>query len=185
LGKKLENLSKKKKSIYVSMDILLPDSFHKTVKDANILLDTGFFIDAYSNLNKFGAFISKLKSEHNAILLTVPAVRFEFLNGSPTNTHFEDKVQFISQTVDAILPVGPEQFVLVEQLVKRRGKEGKPADLTDYLLGANLMFFKDNLLLFTKNTNHFPQNIFKLKSYFVISRIQSLQIYGVYSYEEK
>jgi hypothetical protein len=94
-------------------------------------------------------------------------------------------VQFISQTVDAILPVGPEQFVLVEQLVKRRGKEGKPADLTDYLLGANLMFFKDNLLLFTKNTNHFPQNIFKLKSYFVISRIQSLQIYGVYSYEEK
>jgi len=162
------------------MKIITPQDFFQLLKDTHVLLDTSVFIDAFLNSVEFGKFFNDLKT-HGATLVSLGAVKTEFLKGAPNVEKYNQKKDFFDQIVDACLPTTNDTFTNVYKLTQMYKADGKSLSITDLLLGATLMQYKKNLFLLTKNTTDFPTNIFNLASYMNISYIKGLHSYGLYT----
>ncbi|MDO8503135.1 MAG: hypothetical protein Q7S60_00435 [bacterium] len=163
------------------MRIITPPDFFQTFKDTHILLDTSVFIDSFLNPEEFGKFLNRLKTE-GATLVSLDAVKIEFLKGAPNIEKYREKEEFFNQIIDVCLPIINETFINLYRLVQVYKEVGKSLSVTDLFLGAALMQYKGSLFLLTKNTTEFPTNIFNLKSYINISYTKGLHSYGVYNF---
>ncbi|MDO8658727.1 MAG: type II toxin-antitoxin system VapC family toxin [Candidatus Levybacteria bacterium] len=162
------------------MKIITPSDFFQTFKDTYILLDTSVFIDAFLNPVNFSEFFNNLRMQ-GVILVSLDAVKIEFLKGAPTAEKYHQKEEFFNQIIDTNLPMTGDTLLNLYQLVRLYKEDGKSLSITDLLLGATLMQYKKGLFLLTKNTTDFPTNIFNLKSYINISYTKGLHTYGVYN----
>lgn len=162
------------------MKIIIPPDFFQILKDKHALLDTSVFIDAFLHSVEFGKFFNDLKTQR-ITLVSLDAVKIEFLKGAPNVEKYNQKKDFFDQIVDACLTTTNETFTNVYKLIQMYKADGKSLSVTDLLLGATLMQYKKNLFLLTKNTTDFPTNIFNLVSYMNISYIKGLHSYGVYT----
>lgn len=163
------------------MKIITPQDFFQTFKDKHILLDTSVFIDSFLHPVEFGEFFNSLKVQ-GATLVSLDAVKIEFLKGAPNAEKYKQKDEFFSQIIDSCLPIISDTLLNLYGLVQKYGEGGKSLSITDLFLGATLMQYKGSLFLLTKNTTDFPTNIFNLKSYINISYTKGLHTYGVYDY---
>src|SRR5438270_396868 len=135
------------------MEIVLPQDFLPTTKDKFLLLDTCVFIDAFSHASEFGKFFNKIK-ENDTTLVTIDTVLVEFLKGSPTDTKFEEKKQFVENIVETCLTTRDLQEN-VEKLIKEYKIESKDLSITDLHLGATLMKYRKNICLLTRDLSDF------------------------------
>lgn len=164
------------------MRIITPPDFFQTFKDAHILLDTSVFIDAFLNPIEFGNFFNNLKTQ-GTTLVSLDAVKIEFLKGAPNAEKYKQKDEFFNQIIDAFLPITNDMILSsLYKLIQVYKENGKSLSVTDLFLGAILMQYKRSLFLLTKNTTDFPTNIFNLASYINISYTKGLHSYGVYNF---
>lgn len=162
------------------MKIITPPDFFQIFKDTHILLDTSVFIDAFLNPAQFGELFNNLKIQ-GATLVSLDAVKIEFLKGAPNAEKYNQKEEFFDQIIEVCLPTTNETFVNLYKLIQMYKEDGKSLSVTDLFLGATLMQYKGSLFLLTKNTTDFPTNIFNLESYINISYTKGLHTYGVYN----
>jgi predicted nucleic acid-binding protein len=139
------------------------------------------FIDTSLNSTEFGKFINQLR-ENRITLVTIDAVRFEFLKGAPNLQKYKEKEELIERIVDAYLPIQKDILDNADKLLQLYKEDGKSLSITDLLLGATLMHYKTNLFLLTKNTTDFPSNIFTLSTHINLLYRKGLHVYGVYQY---
>lgn len=163
------------------MKIILPSDFFSIVKDKHILLDTTVFIDALTNPTSFVSFLNQLKNS-NVTFVTLDVVIVEFTRGAQDERRFREKNKFIEQIIETCLPVTDQISKDAIELANEYHLEGKGVSITDFLLGATLKDYKDNLLLMTRNTNDFPINIFDLSTCFNVVHNRGIFAYGLYSY---
>jgi len=164
------------------MKIIIPIDFFSNLKGVPLLLDTNVFIDAFLRPTEFGKFMNQLR-ENRITLVTLDAVRMEFLKGAPNEQKYKEKKAFFEQMVDVYLPVRKDILDNADKLLQLYKEDGKSLSITDLLLGATLMHYKTNLFLLTKNTTDFPTNIFTLVTYVNLLYRKGIHTYGVYQYK--
>jgi len=163
------------------MEIITPPEFYSTINNCHLLLDTSVFIDALINPTTFGEFFNELR-DHNVTLVTIDPVILEFIKGAPNYTKHQEKLEFLNSIIDTCLPLPKEVFEFSKKLSELYNEEGKTVSITDFLLGACIGHYQNNLFLISKNTSDFPTNIFQLKTFLNLVHRKSIQSYGVYSY---
>lgn len=165
------------------MQIITPPDFLHQVKDTHILLDTSIFIDTAIHFREFSELLDKLKN-YGATLVTVSAVKGEFLEGAANKEDFDKKLELIDGIIDTCLPVSEQIYESVFEIIRQYGQEGKGKGPTDFLLGGMLHNYTGRLMLLTKNCTDFPIRIFNLETYFNVVHSKGIHVYGVYSYKK-
>ncbi len=167
------------------IEIQLPQDFFTNLAGKHLLLDTNVFIDASNHPKEFFYFFKQCR-KYKVTLVTCQPVVIEFTSGSESSKICQEKEKLISQIVsDYKLPLKPSIFEkTIPYLIERYKGFGKRVSLTDYILGALLMQYGENIFLLTKNPRDFPPSVFCCETHFVIKMNRALQIYGVYVYEK-
>lgn len=166
------------------MKIVTPQDFLLILKNKFLLLDTSVFIDAQISPVEFDKFFNQLK-ENGTTLMTIDAVLLEFIKGAQDVKKLKEKREFVEQIVESYLHEDRKIFSYAFKLVELYKEEGKGVSMTDFILGATLMYYhRNNLFLLTKNPSDFPTNIFTLKTYLNLFHRKAIHSYGVYSFEE-
>ena len=165
------------------MKAYYPEDFFKILAGKHLLLDTNVFIDSFNfdRPSDYIEFFNRLK-DNDTTLLTIDGVVLEFLRGSKNEEVFSRKSEHISDIIDTTLPPSKDDRKRVEELVKLLGSDGGNIEIVDYYLAANLLRYRKNLFLMTRNTKDFPQNIFLLSSTISFSSLKTIFTYGIYSY---
>jgi len=161
------------------IEIIIPHNLTSAVRNKHILLDTNVFIDCSLNPQVFINFLNNLK-ENQATLTTIDLVKIEFLKGAPELNKFDEKERLFNSITDHIIPITADITKNVYSLINKYKINGAALSVTDLYLGACLSKFKNSLLLLTKDTTDFPQNIFNIKSIINIAYPRAIQSYGIY-----
>lgn len=164
------------------MEIVTSSGFYSVLKGRNLLLDTNAFIDTLIHPREFFEFFSQLR-KNGVTLVTIDPVKLEFCKGAIDERKFDEKVKFITDLVDAILPVTKDVLDNAIALAKVYRGEGKGVSVTDFLLGGFAVKYSNRLFLLSKDTSAFPTNIFTLKTFVTLLLTRAIQPYGVYAYE--
>lgn len=166
------------------MKIYYPENLFDILENKHLLLDTNVFIDSFAidRTAEFVQFFNKLKA-NNTTLITIEGVCFEFLKGSKNDTVYNKKNAHIDDIIDAKLPSFRENSSIITDLIKLYSSDGGNVEIIDYLLGANLIKYKKNLFLMTRNIADFPQHIFPLKSTVSFGSGKTIFTYGIYTFE--
>lgn len=153
------------------------------LKEKFLLLDTNVFRDAAVKPTIFNNFINTLKTAGTTIA-TIDLVKFELLKGSANKQKYSEKESFISQIIDATIPLNSKAFELGYNLIQQYELDGTAVHITDLMLGALLMQYGKQICLLTRDTSDFNQNIFDLL--FIVNAPHSKGIftYGVYQYSK-
>lgn len=160
------------------------------LENKNILVDTNFLIDSYSQKEEFAKFISDLKRLKVA-LVTIKLVKYEFVRAK-TKDVIEQKEDYFRNLIDAILPdrldiikynSGPDSVI---ELMKKYNNSLEGVSIVDLMLGVTLKRYF-GLYLLTRDHQDFPTNIFTREEVFHIESTRNIRTYGLYSYkpEEK
>lgn len=168
------------------MKIYYPENLFRTLKDKHLLLDTNVFIDSFNfaQPQDYVLFFNKLK-DNNTTLTTIDGVVMEFLKGSKSEEVYSKKNEHIENIIDVKLPFFQEESATIHELIKLYKAGGGSVELVDYHLGANLMKYKHNLFLMTRNSKDFPQDIFSLESTISFASSKTIFTYGIYTYGKK
>lgn len=145
------------------MEIIYPTTLIPFLKNKHLLLDTNVFRDVASKPVAFDNFFNILKKKE-VTLVTIDVVKYELLKGSANTAKYKEKEKLISDIIDAELPIMPQTYKFVYDLIRRYGIDGTALNMTDLFLGAMLMQYGKDLCLMTRDTTDFMQNIFDLPS---------------------
>jgi predicted nucleic acid-binding protein len=161
------------------MGLIIPPDLISSLKHKHLLLDTNVFIDASKHPAEFADFFNTLK-DSNITVVTIDCVKMEFLRGAPDENKYKEKESYFNSITTIILPTDPEVVKNSYELIKRYKEQGGTVAFTDFHLGANLMRYKSNIFLLSKNTTELPLTIFDLKFIINYPLNKGIFTYGVY-----
>lgn len=161
------------------MGLIIPQELISSLKSKYLLLDTNIFIDAFLHPNDFSDFFNTLK-ENDITLVTIDLVKIEFLRGSQDDATYKFKEEYLHKITKIILPTDEIVIKNAYELLKKYREFGKTVAMADFYLGANLMRYKGNLYLLTRNTKEFPSSIFNLKHIVNYPLSKGIFTYGIY-----
>lgn len=168
------------------MKIYYPEDFFSLLRGKHLLLDTNVFIDSF-NFDRpvdYIKFFNNLK-DNDTTLATIDGVVLEFLKGSKNEEVFNRKKEHLDDITDIILPTQRDDSEKIKELIRLYQSDGGGIEIVDYYLGANLLRYRKNLCLMTRNTRDFPQNIFSLISTISFSSFKTIFTYGIYTYDHE
>lgn len=163
------------------MDIIYPATLISSLKNKHLLLDTNFLKDVVFKPTIYKTFISELKKS-DVTLAVIDFVKYELLKGSSGITKYKEREEFISSIADVTIPIMPDTYQLVYELIQSYGIDGSTIHITDLLLGAILMQYKKNIFLITRDTTDFIQAIFDLLFVVNAPHAKGILTYGIYQY---
>lgn len=155
-----------------------------SLKNKHLLIDTNLFRDASHNPVDFKNFFNSLK-QSDITVATIDFVKYELLKGSADIKKYKEKEAFIDQIIDTTIPFTPQTLSLVYSLIQQYGLDGTATNITDLVLGATLMLYKENIFLMTRDTTDFIQRIFDLKLVVNAAHNKGIFTYGIYQYLKK
>ncbi|KKP80882.1 MAG: hypothetical protein UR81_C0013G0008 [Candidatus Levybacteria bacterium GW2011_GWB1_35_5] len=161
------------------MGLIIPPDLISSLKNKHLLLDTNIFIDASKHPEDFTDFFNILK-ESDITVVTIDCVRIEFLRGAPNENKYKEKEDYFDNITKIILPTNVEIIQNSYELVKKYKEQGGTVAIADLYLGANLMKYKSNIYLLSKNTTELPSTIFDLKYIINYPLNKGIFTYGVY-----
>lgn len=97
---------------------------------------------------------------------------------------YKQKEDYLSNITKIILPTDSEVIKNAYELIKKYKQQGGTIAFTDFYLGANLMKYKTNIYLLSKNTTELPLTIFHLKFIINYPLNKGIFTYGVYSIKD-
>lgn len=155
-----------------------------SLNNSTILLDTNFFIDAFSKPKDFGELISSLKSS-NVVLVCSGIVKFEFTRSKNFDV-FQKKIKYFDNLVENLLPIDRKTEELIFEVMSEYQDAIIGVSVTDVILAAFLKRYR-KLRLLTRDHGDFPTSVFKREEIFNIQSTRDIKTYAVYSYkpEEK
>ena len=162
------------------MGLIIPPGLISSLKYKHLLLDTNVFIDASKHPADFADFFNAL-GESEITVPTIDCVKIEFLRGASDDREYQEKESYFSNITNIILPTDAEIIKNSYELVKRYRQQGGTIAFTDFYLGANLMKFRSNIYLLSKNTTELPLTIFDLKYIINYPLNKGIFTYGVYT----
>ena len=163
------------------MKILYDPKLIFDLSNANLFFDTNTFLGALRYEKIFGDLFKKLKVQ-KCTFLTIPSVSFEFTRGSNSITSFNERVKFIQDYTDAIIPI--ERYVdKLETLIIVLQRIAGTIHYTDFLLCACLYRFPRSFLI-TENHKDIPTEIFDRKYVITIDTNEQLRNYGIYKFSK-
>lgn len=149
------------------------------LRNSTILLDTNFFIHAYSNRDAYAKFIKNLK-DVGVAFVCVNFVKYEFIRSNTIDV-VRQKEAYFKEIVDNILPYDPFIDELIIPTIEDYKENMQGLPLTDLIIAAYLKKYK-GLYLLTNDHSDFPTKIFKRKHVFNIEEFGN-RIYGIYTYK--
>jgi len=136
------------------MTIYHPELF-KQLLESTILLDTNVFSTAARSLD-LASFLVLLRKESNCVFATIPSVIFESTNGSSSLATYNERLKYINNTVDAVIPTNFIDDIQDFQVLMAKLNGGNKA-YTDFLLAACLYKYRHtNIQLLTADIKAFP-----------------------------
>lgn len=168
------------------MGIYYPENLFNLLKNKHLLLDTNVFIDSFNfgNPADYTKFLNDLK-DNDTTLTTIDGVILEFLKGSKNDAVYKQKKEHLEDIIDVKLPAHKDDNTNIAELIKLSGADGGNVAIVDYYLGANLLKYKNNLFLMSRNVKDFPQNIFSLVSTVSVASARTIFTYGIYTYTKQ
>lgn len=163
------------------MEILYPPTLIPFLKHKHLLLDTNIFRDAANKPTVFNNFFNELKKA-DVTLTTIDCVKYELLKGSADTVKYQAKSIHINDIIDVTIPTVAKTMELVFELIQKYGIDGAALSITDLMIGATLMQYKNNICLMTRDINDFTQNIFSLPFIINASHTKGIFTYGIYQY---
>lgn len=160
--------------------LLIPPGLISSLKYRHLLLDTNVFIDASKHPEDFADFFNTLK-DSDITVTTIDCVKIEFLRGASDDREYKEKEDYLNSITEMILPTDTEVIKNSYELVKKYRQQGGTIAFTDFYLGANLMKFRSNIYLLSKNTTELPLTIFNLKYIINYPLNKGIFTYGVYT----
>lgn len=161
------------------MGIIIPPELISSLKYKHLLLDTNIFIDSIKHPADFADFFNELK-DADITLVTIDCVKMEFLRGIADEGEYQKKEDYFNNITKIILPTDAKVIENSYELIKKYKQQGKTIAFTDFYLGANLMRYKTNIYLLSKNTTELPLTIFDLKFIINYPLNKGIFTYGVY-----
>ena len=163
------------------MEIIYPPTIIPFLKNKRLLLDTNLFRDAVARPTSYDNFFKELKKS-NVIFTTIDSVKYELLKGASDNAKYKIKEELIYKIIDEVISCDQTVFELVYNLIQLYGEDGAALNITDLMLGAILMQYRENICLITRDTTDFIQDIFDLKFIVNSPHKKGIFTYGVYQY---
>ena len=163
------------------MKIIYPPTLLSSLQNKHLLLDANVFRDAGAKPTDFRVFFNNLKKAE-VTLTTIDFVKYELLTGSANETKYIAKEALINDIIDVYLPIIPQTFQLVYEVIKSYGIDGSSLSITALFLGATLMQYKENIYLMTSDTTDFIQSIFDLSFVINVPYTKGIFTYGIYQY---
>lgn len=161
------------------MGLIIPPDLISSLKYKHLLLDTNVFIDASKHPADFADFFNTLK-DSDITVVTIDCVKIEFLRGASGDSEYKEKENYFNDITKIILPTDAAIIRNSYELVKKYKQQGGTIAFTDFYLGANLMKYKSNMYLLSKNTTELPLTIFDLKHIINYPLNKGIFTYGVY-----
>jgi hypothetical protein len=187
LPKKSRRVLKSKRITYVNydkkMDILYPPDLITTLKNKHLLFDTNFLRDAMSKPTPYKTFTNELR-KYDVTLAVIDFVKYELLKGSSNVQKYEQREEFINSIADVTIPIIPDTYKTIYNLIQLYGINGAAVSITDLFMGALLMQYKKNIFLLTRDTSDFIQSIFDLVYVVNAPHSKGIFTYGVYQYQK-
>jgi len=165
------------------MEIIYPPTFITSLTNKHLLLDTNIFRDAAVNHSVFIEFFNQLKS-NNTTIVTTDFVKYELLKGSANPSKYNDKEQLIHTIIDMTIPIQSTMITVAYNLIREYGIDGAALSVTDLVLGAVLMQYKQGIFLMTRDTTDFTQKVFDLKYIINAPFSKGIFTYGIYQYDK-
>lgn len=151
-----------------------------SLNNSTILLDTNFFIDAFSKPSDFVELISSLKAAKIA-LVSSSIVKFEFTRSKSLDVR-QKKSKYFDKLVENLLMADRK----IEELIFEIMSEYKDAIIgvspTDVILAAFLKRYR-TLRLLTRDHSDFPTSVFCREEIFNVQSVRDIKTYAVYSYK--
>ncbi len=164
------------------MEIIYLPTLLSSLKAKYLLLDTNIFRDSSVQPTAYNEFFNVLKKA-NVTLATTDFVKYELLKGSSDTNKYEAKETLVHNVVDVLLPISPNTIKLGYELITRYGIEGTALHVTDLLLGALLMQYKESMRLLTRDISDFIPRIFDLQFVVNAPHGKGIFTYGIYQYK--
>lgn len=155
-----------------------------SLNNSTLLLDTNFFIDAFSKPKDFGEFIASLRTA-NVALVCCSIVRFEFTRSQHPDV-LRKKIKYFDDLVENLLPIDRKTEGLIFEVMFEYKDAIIGVSVADVILAALLKRYR-KLRLLTRNHSDFPTSVFQREEIFNIQSTRDIKTYAVYSYkpEEK
>jgi predicted nucleic acid-binding protein len=153
-----------------------------SLNNSTVLLDTNFFIDAFSRPENFGELIFSLKKAGVA-LVSSSIVKFEFVRSKDQDV-VQKKIRYFDELVENLLPIDRKTEDLIIEVMKEYKGFIIGVSPADIILAAFLKrYYK--LRLLTRDHNDFPSSIFHREELFNIQLVRDVKTYAVYSYKSE
>ncbi len=165
-----------------------------------LLLDTNILIRSKQHANHgfFEAFFLEAK-KLNTTLFIDEATRFEFIRGSRTKSHRDDKETYLKTLLkskdekrkidEMILPLSKAILKNAEELgnlySNKNSNLSQQISITDCLIAAQLMEYGNQSILATLDNNDFPLFIFDRVDIFTIDTKKEILNIGFYQFNER
>lgn len=165
----------------------------KKFEGKHLLIDTNLLIaiSKYSRLRFFDDFLEELETLKIRSVID-EATLFEFIRGSKTQNHLNDKNKFLDFLLGGerwSLPIPKEVFLGAQKLAtiysNKNQNLSKQISFTDCLVASQLMKYKNNMYLATIDNNDFPQFIFDRDKVVTIDTEKEIINIGIYSFNEE
>lgn len=127
-----------------------------------VIFDTNILLKALDHFEAFKELLDFFK-EKNCRGVRNPLIEFEFLNGSFTPVHLEERLKFLEIVVPTSLPLNDQiikEAVNIARIYAHQKIANKQIYLVDSCIAAYLKQFHNNLFLVTLNHRDFPVVLF-------------------------
>lgn len=151
------------------------------IRNASILLDTSFLLDARANLVEYANFIDSLKGNGNAFL-GIDLVKVEFVRSSDSSS-LEMKKKYYEGLIETDLPIDIMTRDYVIELMGEYGNDLQGVSVVDLYLAACTKRY-EGLFLLTANHKDFPIKVFDRKVIVNFGRNKDIRTYAFYRYKE-
>jgi len=164
----------------------------KLLKNKHLLLDTNVLIYSLKFIAEgcFNEFFNNL-SKFNVKSVIDEYVRFEFLRSSRTKANLETKKNFLNSLLGGKtwqLPVTKEILDNANELAliysNKNPDLSKRTSITDCMIAAQLMKYKNEIFLATTDNNDYPLFIFDRIEIITIDTMKDIINIGIYQFNQ-
>lgn len=151
-----------------------------SLNNSTLLLDTNFFIDAFSKPKDFVGLITSLKAA-NVALVCSSIIKFEFTRSQNLDV-LQKKIKYFDGLVENLLPIDRQTEELISEVMSEYKDAIIGVSVADVILAAFLKRYR-KLRLLTRNHSDFPTSVFQREEIFNIRSTRDIKTYAVYSYK--
>lgn len=163
---------------------VLGDGADSTLKDAFLVIDTNFIIDAWLFKEEAADLLAKLDAL-NCYLMATRSVVIEFLGGTKDADSLTAKLEFLeklfARPIDRIFVPYKPDFPKHDEFIEF-SRQANNFSCTDFELYLTLKKYAGRVMLMTRNHKDFTAPTFERKGFITLLGKKEVHTHGLYVY---